>query len=1157
MLIEKSLFRESILSTIELALGRGRDVEAQMEQEEGIAENSKSSNSTLASKNKEIAFKSIFPFQPSIRYHPCTGKIVGVEYPSVGAKSIPSLDVLSIEDNDSTECLIRNLAEDKEKEENAVCDNETLQNLIPEISIVRTASTAKSKKQPVYAINIDPLSPLPKDYDDLVKLPHQFPFELDLFQKHAIYHLERKESVFVAAHTSAGKTVVAEHAIATSLLNGTRTFYTSPIKALSNQKFGDFTKTFPPHLPDLNSTKLQPQVGLLTGDTQLNTEAPCLIMTTEILRGMLYRQSNKLMDLEFVIFDEVHYVNDAERGVVWEEVIMMLPRHVTLIMLSATIPNTVEFADWVGRIRGTSAVRVISTQKRPIPLTHHLFLGPSVEVPKDRAAAVEIDKSLACIVDHRRVWRKEDYSFAIGIERDRNKKGSVAGGGAGRNQQQQQQQVPAASLLSLLKRRSLLPAIIFFFSRSRLERQASSFFQSVDLCFGGAKEKSQIHRFLQVSISRLRRGDRSLPQVQRVKEMLLRGVGIHHSGLLPILREAVEHLFARGHVRLLLATETFAMGVNMPAKTVIFSSLKKHDGVDHRSLTSSEYTQMAGRAGRRGLDERGVVILLEDQIGGEEELKRIILGQPVMLRSRFKLSFKMIISLICRAQQSDDDAVGLLLSRSFGEASKARQIPELMQEYNLLKEEKVRLLDGFGEMKQCKHSAIGGGNDGVGVNSLFTRGRNLLRRLLDVSQSLLLSNSNSNHVLLKKGRLFLKVSSIWQFKLGLIVEDFTSNQSLKVLIMQSPPSTSITMLPQPLSSSMSSSLSSDESAVVKELSSLDGIVLLDYVISTNSECNPSHLMDLFLAWRLSLYKKVEEKAEPMKFFLSFQNNIKNSLEQQEMVILFRSLVEELPFLEVELQSLCPSSYLDHLSKEDAVISMDERMSKVFESLTPLSSFLPEYNDRLSYLVKKGYCSDDSLLTLKGRAAGEFSVIDEISSAELLFSGILSEQSVTGGELCPSVVVALVSGFVFEDRKECSTPPYDHISSTALLRMMHEVDGMIIEINQGQTEHFLHNQPAPLTVNWGMAEVVWRWVEGDGFGEIMEKMYDLLPSTYDQPLLEGTIVRTMVRIGEAIGELMMGVKIMSGTTDSVLLKVLEEGQLRLKRDICFAPSLYLC
>lgn len=291
----------------------------------------------------------------------------------------------------------------------------------------------------------------------------------------------------------------------------------------------------------------------------------------------------------------------------------------------------------------------------------------------------------------------------------------------------------------------------------------------------------------------------------------------------------------------------------------------------------------------------------------------------------------------------------------------------------------------------------------------------------------------------------------------------------------------------------------------------------------------------------------------MKFFLSFQNFIKNSLEQQEMVVLFRSLVEELPFLEAELQSLCASSYLGHLSKEDAILCMDERMSKVFESLSPLSSFLPEYNDRLSYLVKMGYCSGDSLLTLKGRVAGEFSVIDEISSCELLFSGILSESSL----LCPSVVVALISGFVFEDKKECSTLPYDHISSPVLLRMILEVDDMIIQINQGQKAHFVHNQPAPLAVNWAMAQVVWRWVEGDSFGQIMEKMYDLLPLTYDQPLLEGTIVRNMVRIGEAIGELMMGVKIMSGTTDSVLLKVLAEGQLRLKRDICFAPSLYLC
>ncbi len=197
----------------------------------------------------------------------------------------------------------------------------------------------------------------------------EFPFELDVFQKRAVYHLEQNESIFVAAHTSAGKTVVAEYAIGLAMKHMTRAIYTSPIKALSNQKFRDFKEKFE-------------DVGILTGDVQIRPEAACLVMTTEILRSMLYRGADMIRDVEFVIFDEVHYINDLERGVVWEEVIIMLPAHVTLILLSATVPNTKEFASWVGRTKQKD-MYVISTLKRPVPLEHHLFVERDVHLIVD------------------------------------------------------------------------------------------------------------------------------------------------------------------------------------------------------------------------------------------------------------------------------------------------------------------------------------------------------------------------------------------------------------------------------------------------------------------------------------------------------------------------------------------------------------------------------------------------------------------------------------------------------------------------------------------------------------------------------------------------------------------------------------------------------
>ncbi|KAJ3176011.1 hypothetical protein HK101_010522 [Irineochytrium annulatum] len=241
-------------------------------------------------------------------------------------------------------------------------ERKDIDDLLPDstTATVRLPKPVATAAKREWAHVVDVNKPFPDFYEKVPDMAHKYPFELDLFQKRAVYHLERGDSVFVAAHTSAGKTVVAEYAIALAQKHMTRAIYTSPIKALSNQKFRDFRDTFD-------------EVGILTGDVQIQPEASCLVMTTEILRSMLYRGADLIRDVEFVIFDEVHYVNDAERGVVWEEVIIMLPRHVTFILLSATVPNTREFADWVGRTKKKD-IYVISTSKRPVPLEHFLYV---------------------------------------------------------------------------------------------------------------------------------------------------------------------------------------------------------------------------------------------------------------------------------------------------------------------------------------------------------------------------------------------------------------------------------------------------------------------------------------------------------------------------------------------------------------------------------------------------------------------------------------------------------------------------------------------------------------------------------------------------------------------------------------------------------------
>lgn len=352
------------------------------------------------------------------------------------------------------------------------------------------------------------------NFKDLVPNPaHEYPFELDNFQKEAVYHLEQGDSVFVAAHTSAGKTVVAEYAIALAQKHMTRCIYTSPIKALSNQKFRDFKQTFGAE-----------NVGILTGDVQINPEAPCLIMTTEILRSMLYRGADLIRDVEFVIFDEVHYVNDLERGVVWEEVIILCPQHISLILLSATVPNTKEFADWVGRTKKRD-IYVISTPKRPVPLEHFLYAGKELHKIVDASGKFLNTGVKDAAEAIRRRQEKEREANGIPPQQQgggrggrgaisangrggRGQRGAMNGRGrggggnfSGGGQSGRGDKSLWIHLVGMLKKKELLPVVIFVFSKKRCEDFANSM-PNTDLCT--AREKSEVHIVIEKSLTRLK-----------------------------------------------------------------------------------------------------------------------------------------------------------------------------------------------------------------------------------------------------------------------------------------------------------------------------------------------------------------------------------------------------------------------------------------------------------------------------------------------------------------------------------------------------------------------------------------------------------------------------------------------------------------------------
>ena len=506
-----------------------------------------------------------------------------------------------------------------------------------------------------------------------------YPFVLDAFQETSVSVLERNESVLVAAHTSAGKTVVAEYAIAMAFRDNQRVVYTSPLKALSNQKFRELTEEFG-------------DVGLMTGDVCINPNASCIVMTTEVLRGMLYRGSDVVREVKWIIFDEVHYMRDKERGVVWEEVIILLPREVRYVFLSATIPNAHEFAEWITHLH-SHPCHVVYTDYRPTPLQHYGF-------PKG-------GNGMVMIVNERKEFKANCSSAGRDLGADaRRRRGSQrvkADGGRGRGggRPRRRQEAAAAAcdgrggsgggaggdasgldikkIMKTIRARDLYPVIVFSFSRRACETHAQRDDDRLDaLNFTTQEQKELIRQIYDNALLCMAEEDRELACVQKIYPMLKRGIGIHHGGLLPIIKELVEILFGESLVKCLFATETFAMGLNMPARTCVFTEVEKFDGKEMRVLQPGEYTQMAGRAGRRGKDDRGTCILMLDKKLDKEELVHMTCGTGSALMSEFKLTYYSILNLLRRASGEED--AEYVIQRSFHQFQHTREVPRKKRE---------------------------------------------------------------------------------------------------------------------------------------------------------------------------------------------------------------------------------------------------------------------------------------------------------------------------------------------------------------------------------------------------------------------------------------------------------------------------------------------
>jgi len=472
-----------------------------------------------------------------------------------------------------------------------------------------------------------------------------YTFPLDVWQQQAVAAIHRGENVLVTAKTGSGKTLVGEYQIAFSLRQKKRVFYTTPIKSLSNQKYHDLKHLFPHNT-----------VGILTGDIKSNPEADIVVMTTEILRNLLFKQNTptaklgtagqvSLDNLDAVVFDEVHYINDPDRGHVWEETLIMLPPAIRLILLSATIDSPELFAEWLGTAK-QRPINLLQTTHRIVPLIHGIYDPAPAELPlRPLKAGDEAPYQTNVYPDWLR--QKEAKLKSADDWKARVKQAHAAGNtiaGADGKVKLQSFTHTLNECVEQLQRKDLLPALFFVFSRKECERYADQLTGSLI----DSSETAAVKHIIKFHLHKYDETLQHLPQYHQISALLERGIAFHHSGLLPLLKEIVELLFARGLIKILFCTETFAVGLNMPARTVVFLDLKKpHDGEGFRPLRPDEYIQMAGRAGRRGKDTQGVVMYLPAKKTLEsEELRGIFTGALVPLESRLQFHYDFILKAI-------------------------------------------------------------------------------------------------------------------------------------------------------------------------------------------------------------------------------------------------------------------------------------------------------------------------------------------------------------------------------------------------------------------------------------------------------------------------------------------------------------------------------
>eukprot|EP00794_Sanderia_malayensis_P007825 gene7825-8674_t len=910
----------------------------------------------------------------------------------------------------------------------------------------------------------------------------EYPFILDPFQKEALKCLVNNESVLVSAHTSAGKTVVAEYCIAMSLQKKQRVIYTTPIKALSNQKYRELYDEFN-------------DVGLMTGDVTINPSASTLIMTTEILRSMLYRGSELMREVAWVVFDEIHYMRDKERGVVWEETLILLPDNVRFVFLSATIPNARQFAEWVAHIH-KQPCHVVYTDFRPTPLQHYLYPTGG--------------DGLYLVEDEKRDFREDNFNKAMAVLQD--------GGGSSGDQKWHGGKRGGTKgpsniykIVKMIMERNFAPVIVFGFSKKECEANA---LQMSKLDFNTDEEKKLVSDVFTNAIDCLSDEDKKLPQVEHVLPLLKRGIGIHHGGLLPILKEVIEILFSEGLIKALFATETFALGLNMPARTVVFTNARKFDGVDFRWISSGEYIQMSGRAGRRGLDDRGIVILIVDEKMGPDVGKGLLKGQPDPLNSAFRLTYNMVLNLL-RLEEINPE---YMLGKSFYQFQNYSAIPKLLEDLKTLDEKRNAVVIPKEEAVMSYYKIR---------QQLERLGKDMLKFVHQPKYCL---------PYLQPGRVVQVKDGDNDFGWGCVINfQKKSNQKGSVLSNETLYVVEVLLNCSKSTKKMATGevpmpCKPDEKG---EMMVVPVLVHLLQAISSIRLYLPKDLRSVDA--RQTVGKSIQEVKKRFPDGLPVLDPIEDMNIKEEPL---KKIVKKIEALEHRMYShpMHKDSDLDNLyhlcSKK---FNIDAEIKAVKHNLKKAKTVIQmdELKCRKRVLRRLGYATSSDVIELKGRVACEISSADELLLTEMIFNGAFND-------LTAQQCVALLSCFVFQEKADDPTKLQEELAGP--LRQMQESARRIAKVSE---EAKMDVDPENYVEKFkpSLMDVVYNWCNGASFAQIC-KMTDVF---------EGSIIRCMRRLEELLRQMCQASKVIGNTE---LENKFADGITKLKRDIVFAASLYL-